>query len=90
MLPAAARDRPLGAVAWADAALSLYHRCVLYTNGVKPAVHSCLKEVRRGACGIIPLLHLARNCSGPHFHPQTSEEDAFQTGLKKIYMYLFC
>ena len=68
-------------IAWADAALCgeliFYHQLVLYTSDIKPLVQSCLKKVRRGACGIISLCisHIIEPLSFP---AKTNTEAAFQ------------
>lgn len=60
-----------------------YHRLVLHTSDIKPAVQSCLKKVRRVACGIISLCisHIIEPLSFP---AKTNTEAAFQRRLKML------
>lgn len=73
-------------IAWADAALrarlAFYHRLVVHTSDIKLVVQSCLKKVRRAACGIISLCisHIIEQLSFP---AKTNTEATFQRRLKK-------
>lgn len=83
MLPVAAQDRSLGVAqtAWDDAALCakliFYRWVVVYGGHIKLAVQSCLKKVRRGACGIISLCisHIIEPLSFP---AKTNMKEMFQ------------
>lgn len=61
-----------------------YHRLVLYPSDIKLVVQSCLKKVRRGACGIISLCisHIIEPLSFP---AKTNTEATYQWWLK-----MFC
>lgn len=61
----------------------LYHRLVLYASHIKLVVQSCLKKVRRGACGIISLC-IAHIIEPLSFPAKTNTKASFQWWQKML------